>query len=76
MKDWELSHLLLASLLFTFSEPVLHSLQLSVLLLSVCSSRLGKLTNAKCRDICPNIPREIQVVHVEYKYTSVCSCRL
>ena len=30
-KDWELSHLLLASLLFTFSEPVRHSLQVSVL---------------------------------------------
>ena len=37
-KDWELSHLLLASLLFTFSEPVRHSLQLSVLLLSVMYS--------------------------------------
>ena len=37
-KDWELAHLLLASLLFTFSEPVRHSLQLSVLLLSVLES--------------------------------------
>ena len=42
-KDWELSHLLLASLLFTFSESVRHSLQLSVLLLSVdnCSVQIS-----------------------------------
>ena len=39
--------------------------------LHIPSSRLGTLTNAKCRDICHNIPREIQVVHVEYKYSVI-----
>ena len=40
------------------------------------SGGLGKLTNAKCRDICHNIPREIQVHVSKYKYTSVCQLKV